>query len=92
MNLTKVTEGPFLVDYSGGNPTSMAGLSKPYGTMLPGYIMGGLAEAISGADTSIDSSGVVCYLLAFSVVGCGNSAVTINGGNLRSNQQRRNGC
>jgi hypothetical protein len=45
--------------------------------------MGGLSEAITGADTSTDSSGVLATL-TFNVTGYGNSPVAIAGGNLRA--------
>ena len=83
LNLTGVKEGPFLVDNTGGDPTSMTGLSKTLFDNSNGLIQGGLAEAITAADTSTDSAGVVATL-TFTVVGYGSSAVTINGANLRA--------
>ncbi len=83
LNLTKVTEGSFLADNTGGDPASFVGSSKSLWDLTGGTIMGGLAEAIGAADTSTDSSGVVATL-TFNVTGYGNGAVTIAGGNLRA--------
>ncbi len=83
LSLAKVTEGSFLADNTGGDPTSMAGLSKTLWDNAKGDIQGGLAEAIEAPDVSIDSSGVVATL-TFNVVGYGNSAVIITEGNLRA--------
>ena len=82
LTLTKVTEGTFLADNTNGDPTSFVGNSKSLWNLTGGTIMGGISEAISAADTSIDPSGVVATL-SFNVTGYGNSAVTIAGGNLR---------
>ena len=90
MNLTTVKEGPFLADNTGGDPTSFAGNSKALFDNVNGVLLGGLAEAIGAPDTSIDPSGVVATL-TFVVTGYGNSAVTINGGNLRATSSDNTG-
>lgn len=90
LTLTKVTEGTFLADNTNGDPTSFVGNSKSLWNLTGGTIMGGISEAISAADTSIDPSGVVATL-TFNVTGYGNSAVTIAGGNLRATSSDTNG-
>ncbi len=90
LTLTKITEGSFLADNTGGDPTSFVGNSKTLWNLTGGSIMGGISEAISAADTSIDPSGVVATL-SFNVTGYGTSAITIAGGNLRATSSDTSG-
>ncbi len=55
-----------------------------------GLIDGGLAEAISGADTSTEASGVLATL-TFIVTGYGDSGITLAGGNLRASSSDSTG-
>ena len=80
VHLTKIKEGPFLADNApGGDQPSMAGTSSSLFDNVNGVLQGGLSEAIQGPDQSIDPSGVVATL-TFTVVGYGNSVITIGGG------------
>ncbi len=83
LQLTKVVEGPFLADNTGGDPTTFIGNSKSLYDNTHGLISGGLSEAILAEDTSTDASGVLATL-TFTVVGPGTSPVTIGGANLRT--------
>src|SRR5271157_4128474 len=86
MNLTKVKQGSFLSDNTGGDPTAFLGPANKdlWFQNYNGYISGGLSEGITGPDKSIDPSGVLATL-TFLVIGSGNSTISIAGGNLRSN-------
>jgi hypothetical protein len=83
LQLTNVTEGPYLADNTGSDPTTFIGNSPLLWDNTNGDIMGGLSEAIQAADTSTDASGVLATL-TFNVTGYGNSPITIAGGNLRA--------
>lgn len=84
LNLTKVQEGSWLANNApGGDATSFAGNSGSLIDNTVGKLNGGMSEAISGADQSVDSSGVVATL-TFKVVGYGNSQITISGGYLHT--------
>ena len=82
LQLTAVTEGPYLADNTGSDPTNFIGNSPSLWDNTNGDIMGGLSEAIQAADTSTDASGVLATL-TFNVTGYGISPITIAGGNLR---------
>ena len=86
LQLTGVTEGPYLADNNGSDPTAFIGNSPALWDNSNGEIMGGLSEAIEAADISTDASGVLATL-AFNVTGYGsygNCPITIAGGNLRA--------
>ena len=83
LQLIGVTEGPFLADNTGGDPTAFIGNSPALWDNTYGLINGGLSEAIQAEAISTDSSGVVATL-TFNVTGYGNSPITIAGGNLRA--------
>ena len=77
MNLTGVQEGNFLTDKTGATALFI-GDSPLLWNNTRGEIDGGLAEALSSADTSVDSSGVLT-MLTFKITNYGNSSVTIAG-------------
>lgn len=81
LQLIKVTEGPFLADNTGGDAPTFAGSASALFDNTNGLIQGGLAESISGPDTSTDSSGVLATL-TFNVTNYGVSSITIAGGKL----------
>jgi hypothetical protein len=83
LQLIGVTEGPFLADNSGKDPTLFVGNQKGLWDNISGLVYGGLSEAIYGSAQSTDSSGVVATL-TFNVTGYGSSPITISGGNLRT--------
>lgn len=78
LQLVKVTEGPFLAVNTGGDATTFTGSASALWDNSNGAIQGGLAEAISGADTSTDSSGVLATL-TFNITNYGVSPITISG-------------
>lgn len=93
MNLTKVQQGSFLSDNSGGDPTTFVGNSKNLWfnfVNIIGTISGGLSEGINEQDTSIDSSGVLATL-TFLLAGSGNTTINIAGGNLRASRSDTTG-
>ncbi len=90
IQLASVKEGPFLADNTGSDVTGFTGNQKPLFDNVNGLLQGGMAEAIQAADVSTDSAGVVATM-TFTVVGYGNSAVTINGGNLRASSSDNTG-
>jgi hypothetical protein len=77
MNLTSVQEGNFLTDKTGATALFI-GDSPLLWNNTGGEIDGGLAEALSSAATSVDSSGVLATL-TFKITNYGNSSVTIAG-------------
>ena len=81
LQLTKVQEGPYLADNtgSGSSTPSMVGNTKTNFDNINGFIQGGLSEALSTNDTSIDSSGVLA-ILTFNVTNFGTSTIAISGG------------
>lgn len=84
LKLTKVTQGSWLSNNApGGDPTSFVGSSSSLFDNTNGKINGGLTEAITGSDQSVDSSGVVATL-TFQVIGYGSSGVNIAGGFLHT--------
>jgi hypothetical protein len=91
LNLTKVQPGTWLDNNTpNGDPTQFVGNSKSLWNYSGGYIMGGISQAIQGADVSIDSSGVIA-ILTFAVVGYGTSPVTIGGGTVRPSSSTTTG-
>jgi hypothetical protein len=83
LQLTAVTEGPYLSDNTGSDSTNFIGNSPLLWDNTNGLIDGGLSEAIQGADTSTDASGVLATL-TFNVTRYGISPITIAGCNLRA--------
>ena len=83
LQLTGITEGTYLADNTGSDPTAFIGNSPLLWNNTNGLIDGGLSEAIQGADTSTDASGVLATL-TFNVTGYGISPITIAGCNLRA--------
>ncbi len=77
----QVTEGSFLADNTGGNPTVIAGNSPSSFDNVHGTIMGGLSGEIQGDGTSIGSSGVVATLW-FNVTGNGIADIDLSGAKL----------
>jgi hypothetical protein len=77
MNLTNVQEGTFLTDNTGASALFI-GNSPILWNNTRGEIDGGLAEALSVADTSVDSSGVLATL-TFKITNYGTSQVTVEG-------------
>jgi hypothetical protein len=77
MNLTSVQEGNFLTDKTGATALFI-GNSPLLWNNTRGEIDGGLTQALSSADTSVDSSGVLATL-TFKITNYGNSSVTIAG-------------
>lgn len=77
MNLKNVQEGAFLADNTGASAL-FVGNSPLLWNNTRGEIDGGLSEALSSADTSVDSSGVLATL-TFKIINYGNSSVTVSG-------------
>ncbi len=91
LQLAKVQEGGFLANNGpNGDATSFVGGASTLWDNTNGNIQGGISEAIGAADQSLAASGTVA-ILQFTVVGYGNSAVTINGGNLRATSSDNTG-
>lgn len=66
-------------DNTNDDATVFVGNSATVWNNTSGVVMGGLSEAINGADVSTDSSGVLATL-TFNITGYGTSPVTIAGG------------
>lgn len=77
MDLTGVQEGNFLSDKTGATALFI-GNSPLLWNNTRGEIDGGLAEALSSATTSVDSSGVLATL-TFKITNYGNSSVILGG-------------
>ena len=77
MNLTNVQQGTFLTDNTGASGLFI-GNSPLLWNNTKGEIEGGLTEALSAADTSFDSSGVLATL-TFKITNNGTSPVTVAG-------------
>lgn len=84
LQLTGMTEGPFLSANTGDNPTIMTGNSPSSFDNLHGTIIGGLSEAIQGAGVSTGSAGVVATLW-FNLTGSGISNINLSGATLYAN-------
>ena len=77
MNLVNVQQGAFLADNTGASALFI-GNSPILWNNTRGEIDGGLTEALSSADTSVDSSGVLATL-TFKITNYGTSQVTVAG-------------
>ena len=81
LQLLNVTEGSFLVNNTGANPTVMCGNLPSQFDNVNGTITGGLSEAINGSGCSINPSGVVATLW-FNVTGSGTAYINLSGATL----------
>jgi hypothetical protein len=77
ISLIDVQQGAFLADNTGASALFI-GNSPLLWNNTRGEIDGGLSEALSSADISVDSSGVLATL-TFKITNYGNSSVTVSG-------------
>jgi hypothetical protein len=81
LQLTQVTEGSFLTDNAGENPTLLVGNSSSLFDNIDGTITGGLSDSIQGAGISTDSTGVLATLW-FNVTASGVANINLSGATL----------